>query len=220
MKILFAAAIVLAMAALFASCGEPLSAGDVSTGEDVPETTTSPIETGLTEEFQQFLELRKSRPQTARTEEAEGVIYSLDGGVLRVQDANGTQLWQSEEGWYAEDFRLGDVTGDGSTDLLFCLWKSYSFGASHPARLENDDAAVRCHLFLYTLRAGRMKPLWCSSSLPRPVYSFELSFDGEQTPVASGAVLRTTEGQYQDDFSITEAKEYHYFWQGWGFVPE
>ena len=119
-----------------------------------------------------------------------------------------------------EDFRLGDVDGDGNTDLLFTLWKSYSFGPYHPERMENDDASVRCHLFLYTLRAGRMKQLWGSSNLPRPIYEFELAMDGEKTPVTSGAVLRTAEGRYTDDFSRTEAEAHAYAWRGWGFVEE
>ena len=175
---------------------------------------------GDTKEFEQFLEIRRSRPETSRTEERDGTAYSLEGGVLRARDETGELLWQSEETWYVEDFRLGDVNGDGSADLLFTLWKSYSFGPRHPERMENDDPTPRCHLFLYTLRAGRMKSLWGTSNLPRPIYEFELSLDGEKTPVASGAVLRTSEGQYTEDFSQTQAREYTYAWQGWGFVQE
>ena len=175
---------------------------------------------GLTKEFQQFLEIRKSHPETTRIEESDGYSYSLESGVLRVSDEAGEIVWQSEKTWYVEDFRLGDVDGDGSADLLFTLWKSYSFGPTHPERMDNDDPNLRCHLFLYTLRAGRMKALWGSSSLPRPIYAFELSLDGEKTPVASGAVLRTVEGQYREDFSQGEGREYVYAWRGWGFVEE
>ena len=195
--------IVFILAALLASCGKAGGAVD-----------------GLTKEFLQFLEIRKLQPETARIEESDGYAYSLENGVLRVYDAVGETLWQSEETWYVEDFRLGDVDGDGHADLLFTLWKSYSFGPTHPERMDNDDPAVRCHLFLYTLRAGRMKALWGTSNLPRPIYEFELAFDGPRTPVASGAVLRTQEGRYTDDFSRTGAEEYAYAWRGWGFVEE
>ena len=194
---------MVVLIALLASCGKAGGAAD-----------------GLTDEFWQFLELRKSRPETARTEELDGYTYALEGGVLRVCDETGETLWQSENTWYVEDFRLGDVDGDDHADLLFTLWKSYSFGPTHPARMDNDDPAVRCHLFLYTLRAGQMKALWGSSNLPRSIYAFELTFDSPKTPVASGAVLRTTEGRYTDDFSQTEVAEHVYAWRGWGFVEE
>jgi len=191
------------LAALLASCGK---AGGVADGS--------------TPEFTHFLEIRKAQSEIARTDKLEGFVYALEGGVLRVLDASGEAIWQSEDSWYVEDFRLGDVDGDGNADLLFTLWKSYSFGSYHPQRMENDDPSVRCHLFLYTLRAGRMKQLWGSSNLPRPIYAFELSLDGEKTPVNSGAALRTTEGRYTDDFSPTEAREHVYVWRRWGFVEE
>jgi len=196
-------ALIIVFAALLASCGKAGGAADA-----------------LTPEFQRFLEIRRSRPQATCTEELGGCTYSLEAGVLRVSDAAGEVLWQSKGSWYVEGFRLGDVDGDGSPDLLFTLWKSYSFGPTHPERMENDVTAVRCHLFLYTLRGGHMKSLWGSSNLPRPIYAFELSFDGEKTPVASGAVLRTQEGQYTDDFTRTDALEHVYVWRGWGFVEE
>ena len=204
MKRLFAIAVTIMLATLLASCGK---AGGVSDG--------------LTDEFRQFLAIRKSRPESSYAQVQDGYTYNLDAGALRVWDEAGGDVWQSPEEWYVEDFRLGDVDGDGHADLLFTLWKSYSFGPTHPERMVNDDPAVRCHLFLYTMRAGRMKALWGTSNLPRPIYGFELAFDGPQTPVFSGAVLRTREGRYTDDFfSRTEAREYIYVWRGWGFVEE
>jgi len=199
----FCAILVVLLAALFASCGAPGEAGGAADG--------------LTEEFRRFLEIRQSQEQITRTEELDGYVYTLEGGVLCVHDGI-EEIWRSPEEWYAEDFRLGDVDGDGKADLLFTLWKSYSFGQYSPARMENDDARVRCHLFLYTLRAGRMKQLWGSSNLPRPIYAFELTMDGERTPVSSGAVLRTTEGRYTEDFTHADTREYVYAWRGWGFV--
>jgi len=208
--------VIAAVAVLLASCGE---AGGAADTETLPETTLTPS-TMLTDEFRAFLAIRQSRQPSSRAEDRDGYTYALEGGILRVFDGTGEQLWQSEESWYVEDFRLGDVDGDGGTDLLFTLWKSYSFGECRPARMENDDPAVRCHLFLCTVRGGRMKRLWASSGLPRPIYSFELSFDGEKSPVASGALLRTAEGQYREDFSQAGAREYVYAWRGWGFVEE
>ena len=199
----YSIAIVILFAALLASCGKAGGAVD-----------------GLTDEFRQFLEIRRAHSETARTEELDGYAYSLEGGVLRMCDGMGEELWRSPGEWYVEDFRLGDVDGDGHADLLFTLWKSYSFGPTHPERMDNDDPAVRCHLFLYTVHAGRVRSLWGTSNLPRPIYEFDLTLDGPQTPVSSGAVLRTLEGQYTEGFSRTEAREYTYAWRGWGFAEE
>ena len=201
-------AFAIIFAALLASCVSPGEAGGAADG--------------LTPEFRRFLEIRQSQEQVTRAEELDGYVYSLEGGVLRVCD-EANEIWRSSEEWYVEDFRLGDVDGDGNADLLFTLWKSYSFGQVHPGRMENDDASVRCHVFLYTVRAGtrragKMKQLWGSSNLPRPIYAFELTMDGERTPVSSGAVLRTVEGRYTDDYSKTDTRAYVYAWRGWGFV--
>jgi len=207
-KRLLSISLVIALAALLASCGEAGGAVD-----------------GFTPEFKQFLEIRKGRPENSYSQELDGYIYALENGVLRVFRET-EEIWQSDDSWYVEDFRLGDVDGDGNADVLMSLWKSYSFGAYSPQRMENDDASVRCHLFLYTVRAdsrragGRMKQLWGSSNLPRPIYEFELTMDGERTPVASGAVLRTVEGRYTEDFSRTEARGFVYVWRGWGFAEE
>jgi len=213
---MFAAILAIALAALLASCAHPTESADFAGTPGKAGGASN----GFTPEFRQFLEIRQSQLEITRTEEVAGYTYTLEAGVLRVCDETGGALWQPEDSWYVEDFRLGDVDGDGNADLLFTLWKSYSFGAYHPERMENDDPAVRCHLFLYTLRAGQMKQLWGSSSLPRPIYEFELSLDGEKSPVTSGAVLRTTEGRYTDDFSRTDAREYVYVWRKWGFAQE
>ena len=210
--------IIVIITALLASCvTHPTESAD-SAG--TPEEAGGVVD-GITDEFRQFLEIRRAQPQTSRGESEGSFGFALEEGVLRVYDIackESILLWQSPGEWYVEDFRLGDVDGDDNTDLLFTLWKSYSFGPTHPDRMQNDDARVRCHLFLYTIRAGRMKQLWGSSSLPRPIYRFELTLDGEKSPVASGAVLRTMEGQYTEDFSCTDAMECVYAWRGWGFV--
>ncbi|MDR0531514.1 MAG: hypothetical protein LBG83_05555 [Oscillospiraceae bacterium] len=205
----------LALTVLLASCREAGKAVPA-----VPAATTAAETTAQqTAEFQRFLALRRARPETARADSSGG--YRLAGGVLRVYELAGKEerlIWQSPESWYVEDFRLGDVDGDGEEDILFTVWKSYSFGARHPARMEHDSAAVRCHLFLYTRKGGAMKALWCSSNLPRPLYSFELRFNGKKTPVATGAVLYAQEGRYTEDFAPTPAREHVYSWEGWGFL--
>ena len=180
----------------------------------------SPAGRPATAAFAAFLEVMKRREPIARTETGErGYVYNLVDGRLSVSVADGTEIWQSDENWWVQDFRLGDVDGDGAQDFIFTVWKSYRFGDAKPARMSNDDETVRCHLFLYTILSGYVKPVWCSSDLPRPIYSFELDKSGRVTPVASGMLLKTAEGEYRDDFSLTETKAFCYAWEGWGFVP-
>ncbi|MDR3206946.1 MAG: hypothetical protein LBT60_01310 [Oscillospiraceae bacterium] len=175
---------------------------------------------GVTAAFKAFRGMREAGDPVSRTETgAGGYLYRLEGGALSVSDEGGVELWCSQEGWWVDDFRLGDVDGDGTQDFVFSLWKSYRFGEAKPARMENDDETVRNHLFLYTVLSGRVKSVWGSSDLPRPIYLFDLDPTGRVTPVSSGMLLRTQEGEYRDDFSPTEATACTYAWEGWGFVP-
>jgi hypothetical protein len=170
--------------------------------------------------FGAFLAVMETRESISRIETGEGgYTYRLHSGVLTISLADGREIWRSNTAWWVDDFCLGDVDGDGVQDVLFSLWKSYRFGSAKPARLENDDDSVRNHLFLYTVMPGHVKEVWCSSDLPRPIYRFTLDPSGEVTPVSSGMLLWTQEGEYREDFSHTQAIPCQYAWQGWGFVP-
>ena len=162
---------------------------------------------GDTDEFRAFKRDALTAESTNKTEFAQNYTYNLDKGVLTFSDSDGKILWKSDKYWFVEDFKLADVDRDGSVDCLFSLWKSYSFGREFAE--DNDDAAVRNHLFLYTIRGGYGKQLWCSSNLPRPIYSFELD---NQT-------LTTIEGEYSDTEKTNKA-QLTYEWRGWGFVEE
>ena len=173
-------------------------------------------EYGDTDEFREFTKQKALCEPVSRTETSGDHTYVLEDGVLSFLDQNGKKIWRSDKYWFVDDFRLFDIDGDGNTDCLFSLWKSYSFYKGFD---ENDDPSVKNHLFLYTIRGGYAKSLWASSNLPRPIYSFEIS-EGIPTPVSTGAVLRTVEGKYTEDGSRDGQREFTYTWQGWGFVPE
>ena len=199
----------------------PVAAADQEAADpgDVREDTAADEE-GMTEPFQAFLGIMSQREGIVRAETGiDGYVYSLDRGSLSVSDADGAMLWRSDDAWWVDDFRLGDVDGDGVQDFVFSLWKSFRFGEAHPARMDNDDEKVRNHLFVYTVLSGHVKSIWGSSDLPYPIYSFELDPSGRVTPVSSGMLLKTREGKYTDDFSQTDAIERLYSWEGWGFVP-
>ena len=173
-------------------------------------------EYGDTDEFRKFIKTEVFCESADRTETSGDYSYVLEDGVLSFLDSDGKQIWRSDKYWFVNDFRLFDIDGDGNTDCLFSLWKSYSFYKGFD---ENDDPNVKNHLFLYTIRGGYAKSLWASSNLPRPIYSFEIS-EGTQTPVSTGAILKTVEGRYTKDDTKSEGREFTYTWQGWGFVPE
>lgn len=181
----------------------------------------SDVDENMTPSFEAFLKVIESRePVTHEETGDDGILYRLGNGILTVFDKKGDELWRSKTDWWVDDFRLGDVDGDGNQDFLFSLWKSYRFGDKNPSRMENDDETVRNHLFLYTVINGHMKSLWGSSDLPRPVYRFELDSSGEVTVISSGILLLTEEGEYRDDFVLTETTSHTYAWEGWGFVPK
>ena len=165
---------------------------------------------GLTPAFRAF---RDAMPVTETvTERAGAHVITLENGVLRIADADGAAVWRTDEAWYVTAFDTGDVNRDGVLDVAFVLWKSYRFGKAHPARMANDDEAVGCHLYVYAVKGGKAKALWCSSTLPRGIYGMELRDDGVQTPVLSGVRLLTLEGA-----DAESALEYEYVWNGWGF---
>ncbi len=172
-------------------------------------------EYGDTDEFRRF---KKQKEQLAslKKEQSEGnYTYALKDGILTFKDMEGNVIWQSDKYWYVDDFKLFDVDGDNSTDCLFSLWKSYSYYKGSPK--ENNDRSVKNHLFLYTIKGNKAKPLWCSSNLPRPVCSFKLE-EGTKTALSSGTVLKTIEGTYSNDLLLEEScKSYTYTWEGWGF---
>jgi hypothetical protein len=207
---------------LLAACAGG-AGGAVSTQAAGADTETAPqtVESNaaFTAEYRRFLAARRADRSDGTRAGAGGYQCTLEDGRLSIVGARDTEIWRSEAEWYVDSFRLGDVNGDEILDVVFVVWKSYRFGAEHPARMTNEDAAVRCHLFVYSMKDDRVKPLWCSSSLPRPIDSFELDAGGEQTPVLSGARLVTQEGMYTEDDRETAATAYTYAWSGWGFSP-
>jgi predicted small lipoprotein YifL len=208
------AAGVAAAVLLLAACGR---GGPV--GSEPPD---APPPDGITESFAAFRAEMEGRGGGQTALEEGGCRYALEDGVLAVTGPDGAEIWRSDPAWWVAGVALGDVDGDGGTDFCFTVWKSYRFGEAKPDRLENDDESVRCHLFLYTVKGGAARAVWCSSDLPRPILSFALDPGGEVTPVSSGMLLRTVEGFYAGASAPPEeagAEAFVYAWEGWGFVP-
>ncbi|MDR2530874.1 MAG: CapA family protein [Oscillospiraceae bacterium] len=179
--------------------------------------TSCKPEPELTPEFRDFLTTRVAT--AAISESGGGYRFTLDNGRLNVTDESGGEVWTTPPDWFVSAFQVGDIDCDGITDVAFTLWKSYRFGSEFPSRMTNDDATVRCHLYVYSVNGGRVKSMWCSSSLPRAIYSLELNSDGVRSPEDSGVLLVTREGEYSPDFREGASDEYTYAWSAFGFRP-
>lgn len=145
--------------------------------------------------------------------------YILNNGILQVYE-DGKNIWISPEGYYIDSLFLGDVNNDGRDNLLLCLWKEGSFGGHRPFWHEGKDDEYKNHLFIYSLEKEKVKTVWCSSSLDRPIISFEVKdIDGDglnELIVLEGKYQRGIGGKYEiNDKASTEIKTWR--WKQWGF---
>jgi len=136
--------------------------------------------------------------------------YSLQDGKLKVETGLQT-IWQSPDGWWVDDFFLGDSNNDSIPELNLLVWKSGSFGPHKPFWITREDKSIKNHLFIFKLVDGSFKPVWQSSNLDQPNYETileDLDSDGKNE-------LIVTEGDYANpnyrDISIWK-------WNGWGFT--
>jgi len=150
----------------------------------------------------------------------DGVLehYTLKEGVLSVME-DSTEIWRSPEGTRVQHFAIGDIDGDGRDDLAISLWRRGSFGRHKPFWHTEADDAFQNHLFIYHMREGVLRPMWCSSALRKPIASLSID-QGEQGPT-----LTVWEGQYKKPYGKTYAldethgyEELTWRWSEWGFV--
>jgi hypothetical protein len=142
--------------------------------------------------------------------------YVLHNRRLSVYE-NNQLLWQSAEDWMVQSFVLADVNHDAVDDLLMVVWKRGSFGPNKPFWVLKDDLRFSNHLFLYNQQQDRMKPLWMSSALDRPIKTLKIADpnnDGKNE-------LLVQEGSYSIYGWIKAAYTSPEFevwqWKGWGF---
>lgn len=114
-------------------------------------------------------------------EESGGIAVLLEGGRLKVYASrSGTEedilrrSFATERNIYVTDFILADLDGDSSSELIFSLWKRGSFGPYRPswhAAHEASDDEISSHLYIYSVRGGRLLPIWCSSAVSPAIRS-------------------------------------------------
>lgn len=142
--------------------------------------------------------------------------YILHDHRLSVYE-NNQLLWQSAEDWMVQSFVLADVNHDALDDLLMVVWKRGSFGPNKPFWILEDDMRFSNHLFLFNLQQDRMKPLWMSSALDRPIKTLEI---GDPNNDGRNELL-VREGCYSIfgwiKASYISPESQAWQWKGWGF---
>ncbi len=106
--------------------------------------------------------------------------YLLKGQQLQDFE-NNRLLWHTPEEWQVKQVELADADNNKQTELLLVIWKKGSFGKSKPFWFKELDNEYTCHLFLYRLRSGRMKQVWCSSALQKIWMGLYDRFKGRQS---------------------------------------
>ena len=100
--------------------------------------------------------------------------YNLENGRLTISE-DGKTIWQSEDGWWVDDFVLADSNNDGVVDINLSLWRSGDFGTSKPFWVEDNDMSVKNHFFVLDFSGGVVKQVWGSSNLVNPICEFKIA---------------------------------------------
>jgi len=142
--------------------------------------------------------------------------YVLSNRHLSVFE-NNELLWESAEDCIVQSFVLADANHDKVDDLLMVVWKKGSFGPDKPFWIEQDELRCSNHLYMYNLLEDRIKPLWMSSALDRPIKTLQVedsNNDGKNE-------LLVQEGNYSLigwlKLSCTPPEYTLWQWKGWGF---
>lgn len=145
--------------------------------------------------------------------------YQLTHGTIQVIESE-QLVWQSPAAWQVQQICLSDADNDGQAELLIVLWKEGSFGKAKPLWSQEDDGSRRCHLFVYRLVAGKMKPVWCSSALDRPIWYLEEK-DNDNTGKTEFVVHEdASPGAFS---ALRRFLPHHtgtWVWENWGFVQD
>ncbi len=142
--------------------------------------------------------------------------YTLEEQTLIVVNDN-RELWRSPADWRVASFQIADVTHDNRYDLLLVVWKRGSFGQSRPFWHTGRDHELTCHLYVYNLVNHRLKPIWMSSALDRPIKDMQIKDTNKD---GKNELLVTEYNGRQwfwvwDKTPVSEVTTWQ--WQEWGF---
>lgn len=117
-----------------------------------------------------------------------------------LQHSDGSVLYESDPSWQVAQALVCDANSDGVNDLVMLIWRRGNYGTSRPFWDTAPDLRMTEHLYLMTLRKGKMMPLWMGHELGAPVERVEAGEPGV-------LLLTTTDGARTrwvwDDFGFT-----------------
>ena len=142
----------------------------------------------------------------------------LGDGKLQVLHSErvGNVLFESESGYEANDFDVGDINNDGEIELVIGFWRFGDFGKELDYQQARRDPKKSYHIYLYKYseKNDNFYLIWGSSTLPHPIFNFEIiEKDGQN-------ILKVDEGTYEDydnDGEIKSVKTSYWIWNEWWF---
>ncbi len=143
------------------------------------------------------------------------LTFLLNKGSFIIKQENKI-IWETPLDWWVDDFEIADVTNDGEKNVVLSVWKSGDYGPSKPFWVTKNDLSIKNHLFVYSLRNNKIKPVWQSSNLEKPNCEFmftDINNDDQEE-------LLVIEGEYD----IANECKGNYLaiwkWNDWGFFNE
>lgn len=121
-------------------------------------------------------EERTWRDQIDGVDEAE--LLTLRSRRLRIDSADGAQVFSTPRNWQVSDAQVRDLDHDGTPELILLVWKQGSYGNARPFWIDQDSTDWSQHIFIYTWSEARVHPLWMSSDVGMEIRSWQIDADG------------------------------------------
>lgn len=142
----------------------------------------------------------------------ENKKFIIENNIIYIYQ-NDKIIWQSDPEWKVENVILEDIDNDKKTDIIISLWKFGKHGDDLPFWLKENTKEWGNHLFIYGWKNGKIKSIWCSSTIDAPIREMmvgDVNGDGKNE-------LIVLEGNYaQPQNSLAEYITV-WAWNGWGF---
>lgn len=125
-------------------------------------------------------------------------------------------LWTSDSAWRVTGYTVGDIDGDGQSELVYTLWKNSltwqrPSGGGMLVNMQGGD--ILPHIYINGWRRGQMSPVWQGSPRPAPALAVAVAPLGK----AGKPILAVLESA---DKSVEKAPGKVSLWQwsgGFGF---
>jgi len=161
--------------------------------------------------FGESVEERRYFKLNTNSDQESELIYH-DKKNERVYVFGGEEIiWSSDPDWQVKKVVIGDVNFDGKSDVVMNVWKRGNYGESQPFWAKENDMSLGNHLFVYSFFEDGFRPLWQSSTIPRPNIDI-LVHDINNDQVDELVVLE------DGDNNLDQAEHIAVWqWDDWGF---